>query len=382
MKHNWEYKRLGEVCTFVGGGTPSKSNTAYYDGNIPWATVRDMTEFNLSTTEFHISNNAVKQSATNIIPTGTIVISTHVGLGKICCLMQDTAINQDLKGVLFKDNANIAKFYFAYWYQSISNFIIDQGKGATVKGVTLNFMNSLSIPVPPMAVQEQIVAELDKINEVIADNREMLKQLSALQKSIFYDMFGDPVNNPMHWGTSKLKDVAPAIPSKLKPLELGGKIWLLNLDQIESNSGNIIQIQFFDKSEVGLSTVSFDTDNVLYSKLRPYLNKVVIPLSNGICTSELIPLRPQKEILNKIYLGFALRLPEFVDYINGKTGGAKMPRVKMPYFWAFELPVPPLPLQEEFAKKIEAIEAQKATIESNIKELQTLLDSRMDYWFN
>ena len=99
MKHNWEYKRLGEVCNFIGGGTPSKSIAKYYNGNIPWATVRDMVNFKLSETEFTITEEAVANSSTNILPKGMIVISTHVGLGKICMLMQDTAINQDLKGI-------------------------------------------------------------------------------------------------------------------------------------------------------------------------------------------------------------------------------------------------------------------------------------------
>jgi type I restriction enzyme S subunit len=362
MKHNWEYKRLGEVCDKGTSNIAQKDLSFTEDGyNI----------FGASGLLGKVDFFKQTDSYIGIVKDGS-------GVGRVNVYPAYSSLIGTMQYIIARDI--IRTDFLAYTLKSLN--LSRYASGAAIPHIYFRDYQRERVPVPPIAVQEQIVAELDKINEVIADNREMLKQLSALQKSIFYDMFGDPVNNPMHWGTSKLKDVAPAIPSKLKPLELGGKIWLLNLDQIESNSGNIIQIQFFDKSEVGSSTVSFDTDNVLYSKLRPYLNKVVIPLSNGICTSELIPLRPQKEILNKIYLGFALRLPEFVDYINGKTGGAKMPRVKMPYFWAFELPVPPLSLQEEFAKKIEAIEAQKATIESNIKELQTLLDSRMDYWFN
>ena len=165
-KHNWEYKRLGDVCDFVGGGTPAKSNADYYEGNIPWATVRDMLNFKLTETELRITEEAVNNSATNILPAGMIVISTHVGLGKICELMQNTAINQDLKGVLFSDKS-IDKYYFVYWYRSVADYIISKGRGATVKGVTLDFMRNLQIPVPAREVQERIVAELDKINEVI-----------------------------------------------------------------------------------------------------------------------------------------------------------------------------------------------------------------------
>jgi len=203
MKHNWEYKRLGDICDFIGGGTPSKSNEDYFNGNIPWATVRDMLEFHLSNTELSISEDAVSESATNVLPKGMIIISTHVGLGKICELMQDTAINQDLKGVSFSNDI-VNKYFFVYWYRSIANYIISKGRGATVKGVTLAFMKNLSIPVPPRDVQEQIVAELDKINEVIADCRELLRNLDALAQSFFYDTFGDPITNPKGWRTDKM----------------------------------------------------------------------------------------------------------------------------------------------------------------------------------
>ena len=102
MMVGWEEKKLGEVCTLIGGGTPSKSNKTYYTGNVPWATVRDMNSDFLIRTEFKINEKAVKESATHIIPKGNVIIATRVGLGKVCLLKNDTAINQDLKGIIPK----------------------------------------------------------------------------------------------------------------------------------------------------------------------------------------------------------------------------------------------------------------------------------------
>lgn len=162
--HNrWEISTLGENCTFIGGGTPSKSNADFYSGNIPWATVRDMSNFLLSSTELKITEEAIKLSATNLLPKGTIVISTHVGLGKICKLMQDTAINQDLKGVIL--NERLIDTFFVYWYINMAPHIIANGRGATVKGVTLDFMRSLKIPVPPISLQEQFAERIEQIEE-------------------------------------------------------------------------------------------------------------------------------------------------------------------------------------------------------------------------
>ena len=78
--------------------------------------------------------------------------------------------------------------------------------------------------------------------------------------------------------------------------------WLLNLDVVESNTGKILEYVYVDHSQIGASTVSFDKMNVLYSKLRPYLNKVVLPDRAGYATSEMLPLRPNEQVITREYL--------------------------------------------------------------------------------
>ena len=102
---------MGDVCKIIGGGTPSKKNKKFYEGEIPWASVRDMSQDNLSSTEFCITEEAVKSSSTNVIPEGNIIIATRVGLGKVCILSQNTAINQDLKGIIPINENKLDKIY-------------------------------------------------------------------------------------------------------------------------------------------------------------------------------------------------------------------------------------------------------------------------------
>ena len=104
-------------------------------------------------------------------------------------------------------------------------------------------------------------------------------------------------------------------------------IWLLNLDMVEQQTGNIIDYNFVPKEKLNGSIIQFDTENVLYSKLRPNLNKVVIPIMNGYATSEMLPLRPNLDIITKEYLCAYLRSDSFVTWAVSKTSGAKMPRL-------------------------------------------------------
>lgn len=388
MKHNWEYKKLGDVCDFVGGGTPSKSNEEYYTGNIPWATVRDMVNFELSSTELCITEQAVKESATNILPEGMIVISTHVGLGKICITKQKTAINQDLKGILFKTK-DIDKYFFVHWYRSIADHIITNGHGATVKGVTLSFMKGLEIPVPPMAVQERIVAELDEINAIIDAKREQLKQLDLLAQSIFYTMFGDPATNPMGWEMRNLKEVCYDVSDgdHSAPPKSNDGIPFITISNIDKENN---RIDFTNSFFVPESYYEALKDNrkpkigdVLYTVTGSYGITVLIKSDKPFCFQRHIGLlRPIESLVNSSYLAYWGRNGSIKSYADNVATGIAQKTVSLISLRLFPIIIPPLELQQQFAAEVEAIEAQKANIEASIKELQTLLDSRMDYWFN
>ncbi len=141
----------------------------------------------------------------------------------------------------------------------------------------------------------------------------------------------------------RLGEVAP-IQQSIPPMEY--PCWLLNLDMVESNTGRILEYVYVQPDEIGSSTVSFNTDNVLYSKLRPYLNKVVLPDRAGFATSEMLPLRPDTTIITREYLTYFLRSPHFVGYINDKTSGAKMPRANISDLKAVEIECPSLERQK------------------------------------
>ena len=162
MNSGWRTRNLGDLCDVIGGGTPSKNNPDFYSGMIPWATVRDMRQEVITDTECHITEEAVKSSATNIIPAGNVVIATRVGLGKVCLLDQDTAINQDLRGIIPKDKKTVAVQFLFWWLKAMSDVIIAEGTGATVQGVKLPFIKALQIPVLPLEEQRRIIAILNE----------------------------------------------------------------------------------------------------------------------------------------------------------------------------------------------------------------------------
>ncbi|MEH6388482.1 MAG: restriction endonuclease subunit S [Pseudomonas profundi] len=160
----------------------------------------------------------------------------------------------------------------------------------------------------------------------------------------------------MSWPLVKLGDVAPAKPSK-HAFSTSDDVWTLNLDQVEADTGKVLGKVMASVSEAGTSTHGFDERHVLYSKLRPYLNKVVLPDGRGLATTELVPMLPDPLRLDRKYLAYYLRSKSFVDWVSSQVAGAKMPRVSMQLFWQHEIPLPPLPEQKRVAAILDKADA-------------------------
>lgn len=184
---SWQVVPLEEVLeNIVGGGTPSRNNPSYWSGSIPWLTVKDMRTRRPEDSIDHISEQAVRDSATNIIPADTIIIATRIGLGKVIRVPYDAAINQDLKALITKPIVD--KSYLEYWIYSIANYLELIGSGTTVKGIRLEQVRSLPFPLAPIDQQKRIVAEIEKqfsrLDEAIANLKRVKANLKRYKAAV------------------------------------------------------------------------------------------------------------------------------------------------------------------------------------------------------
>lgn len=174
------------------------------------------------------------------------------------------------------------------------------------------------------------------------------------------------------WKKVKLGDVCSIQQSTT---ELPEKVWLLNLDAIERGSRDVSFFYEIDKKDIPSSTIQFDDEMVLYSKLRPYLNKVILPMKAGVATSEILPLRPKKDLIIRTYLAEFLRSPSFVKHISTKVSGAKMPRVIISEFLCSEIPLPAMEEQKKIAARLDAVSDLLAKQKQLLAEQDTLIQS-------
>lgn len=161
----------------------------------------------------------------------------------------------------------------------------------------------------------------------------------------------------MSYPVAKLSEIAPSKPLKINTVSSDYQVWQLTLEHIESNTGILLRKEIHPFSKAGSSTHWFNEHHVLYSKLRPYLNKVLLPDQQGIGTTELIPMLPDAKRLDRKYLAYYLKSTRFVEWISNQTAGAKMPRVAMDTFWNHEIPLPPLAEQKRIAAILDKADA-------------------------
>ena len=199
-------RRLLDMVSVVGGGTPSRAEAAFWGGDIPWATVKDLTGPTLSSTVESISEAGLAASASNVAPAGAIILATRIVPGKAAVAGRPVAINQDLKALI--PGESLDSRYLLYFFQSIAPLLQQKATGSTVKGITMDTLSRVRVPLLPVTEQRRIAAVLDKADGIRRKRQESLRLLDELLRSAFLEMFGNPVKNEMGWRTEKLRHIA------------------------------------------------------------------------------------------------------------------------------------------------------------------------------
>ena len=183
----WVAGKLGGyVEKIVGGGTPSRANPGFWGGEIPWATVKDLTSFQPNQTQEWLTRDGLKNSSANLIPAGTLIASTRMALGKAVIFGTDVAINQDLKAIFFGKNG-MARF-FCYWFEANASAIDAIGGGSTVKGISLSQLKALNVASPGLAEQNAIVDVISDIETEIETLENRLTKTRAIKQAMMQEL--------------------------------------------------------------------------------------------------------------------------------------------------------------------------------------------------
>ena len=386
MKHGWEYKQIMDVGKVVTGSTPPTSDKQNYTSNdVCFVKPSDIGQdgiTDIQETEFHISEYAYNNTNRKL-PKGSVLVTCIGIIGKVGILTKEATCNQQINAVI--PNSTIMPRYLAYCIYSIRKALQDKANAPVVPILNKGQFSSFQIPVPPLPVQQQICSLLDKLCRVIEAKKEQLKELDNLAQAIFYDMFGDPATNDKGWETSTIDNISTeklSYGSGASAVEYDGRTRYIRITDI--NEIGDLNKDIKSPSEIDDKYLLKEGD-LLFARSGATVGKTYCHNEkNGRCiyAGYLIKMRPNTLKVLPKYVFYYTKTDYYKAFVMNAQNSVAQPNINAKQYGALMITVPPLPLQQAFAEKVEAIERQKELIYQSIREVQTLFDSRMDYWFS
>ncbi len=392
MREGWTYKKLGEICFIERGGSPRPIQqyiTNRADG-LNWIKIGDAVEGSkyINSTKEKIIPEGLKK--TRFVHKGDFILSNSMSFGKPYILGIDGCIHDGW--LVIRDNNKIFNKSFLYYLLSSPNMYQEFKRlavGGVVNNLNSNLVRNVVVPIPPLAEQQCIVEELDLLNNIIEKKKSQLKEFDQLAQSIFYDMFGDPITNEKGWQVIQLGSKCEVSSFKRVLIE----------DVVDKGIPFIrgTELMSLSKGEKTPFTLFLTPEH--YEKVKaisgvPKIGDLLIPSINAngsiwvLNTEEpryykdgrVLWVHVDKDTYTSQALKYIMHILITSNY-SSVASGATFAELKIFVLRELNTILPPLPLQQEFAEKVEAIERQKALIQQSIDEVQTLFDSRMDYWF-
>lgn len=389
MKKDWLHIKFADAFVLNMGKTPARAEASYWtDGIYPWVSISDLSGDKFVThTKEQISQKAVDETNIHLVPKGTVIMSFKLSIGKTAIAPFDLYTNEAIMAFEPKPEISVVPdflYYYLQYYKWSGN--------RAVMGETINkaVISNSYADIPPLSIQRSIVAELDLLHSVISKKKEQLRELDNLAQSLFYQMFGDPIANPMGWEKTYLKDKVQEM--FLGPFGSALKVscyvpqdesYCMVYEQKHAIKGSLnVETHYIDQQKFNeLERFNVRGGDFIMS-CRGTIGKIYqlpqdAPL--GIIHPSLMKIRLKKDSFTPCF--FLSLLSKIVA--NESTNGNCVQMAITAKDLGNKLIIyPPLSLQQSFAAKVSAIEAQKQAITQSIHHSEALLAQRMDTYFS
>ena len=375
----WKLKKLNEICskitdgahktpTYVNDGAPFLRVTDIHDKIIDWKSVK-----RIPLSE-HLE--LIKRCKPEF---GDVLYSKNgtIGISKVVDWKDEFSTFVSL--ALLKPKKEIINSYFLKLFLDSSIAIkqaTKRSKNATVTNLHLEEIREIEIPIPSIETQKKIVQKLDDVLGQLEEKKKGVSELQSIKlKNLKYlsDNFMSyiiskfiPIESyPAYWKSVTLSDIFLIINQKWQPNSKSANLNYIGLENIESNTGKLVNFLPTNSLKIKSSKTHFLKKHVLYGKLRPYLNKILLPTFDGVCSTDILVLEPKSIVLRE-FLAYFLRSSHVLSKMTQLMYGTKMPRVKIQDLEKLRLGLPSKEEQEKIIRKIQRSENHIHTIKESI----------------
>lgn len=363
----WNLVKLGDVTEILNGGTPDTKDPAYWDGDINWATLVDTKNKYVYETLRKITSEGVKNSSAVLLPINTVIFSSRATIGDISIAKTKICTNQGYKNFVC-DESKIHYEYLYYILKNQKNNIASLASGMTYPEISKSAISDYRIPLPPLEIQQKIIKDIAQLETI---EQGLKNEIEGCRQQIFNLVEGSSLG--------RISDLCFIANEKVDTQDLPEKEFInIGLENIESNTGKLLSKPRALGSDVLSVKNIFNTGDVLYGKLRPYLNKVAVVDFEGICSTDILVLKTTyPKLLNYILLSQAV-----LQQTQNLMSGINLPRIKPDTFINIKISFPSPDLHSEIENKISIIEIDINKLETRIANIPSQTDSILLKYLN
>ena len=374
--------KIGDVCA-------SKIDTlnAAYNGKIDYIDISavDNDKKKITNTET-LQIKEAPSRARQLVECDDIIVSLVRPNLNAVAVVENSSENLQVASTgycVLRCNQAVYSRYLFYFCQSETfiNRMTAQATGASYPAVSNSIVKNCEIPLPERNKQKEIADILDKVTGLISLRKQQLAKLDELVKARFVEMFGDFKNNSKNWPIVKFDELAKIDGNMTTDYEKYADYPHIGIDSIEKETGGLKGYRTVKEDGVVSGKYIFTPQHIIYSKIRPNLNKVALPDFEGLCSADAYPILPNPKNCNRIFLALTMRSDYFLDYILQFSARTNLPKVNRKEIAGFSMPLPPLSLQNDFATFVERVSQQKQTIQQSLDKLELMKKALMQEYF-
>ena len=367
------------VCSIKIGGTPSRANAAYFTGTHLWVSVAELKGQIITDTKEKITDEAIRHSNVKLIPKGTTLLSFKLSIGKTAIAGADLYTNEAIAALIPKDNSTILNEFLFCLFNSNVIDLENVGNKAFGKSLNSTYLNNeVQIPLPPLDVQQQIVAECEKVDEEYSAAQKTIEENKRNIEKLMSEVKGEVM---------KIKDLCQSInPSKSEIANFDNKTLVSFVEMTSVSNDGYIETKI-DKplSEVKQGSYTYFAENdIILAKITPCMENgkcaIAKELTNkiGFGSSEFHVFRCNNQVLNKYLFSYLNREIIRQEAASKMTGASGHRRVPISFYENLNIPVPTLEEQQRIVQEIEtyeaAITAAKAVMATCAEKKKMILD--------
>jgi len=269
-----------------------------------------------------------------------------------------------------------------YLYYFCKNYDFEKlNKTVTIPSLTKADLLKIKINLPDLTVQKGIIDRLTAIERIIEQRRAELEMLEVLIKARFVELFGDLKTNTKNWPTVGFNDCAAIDTNMIHDFDGYENYPHIGIDSIEKDTGRLVGYRTIAEDGVISGKYLFSPKHIIYSKIRPNLNKVALPDFDGLCSADAYPILVKEEVCTREFFGYTLRSRYFLDYILAFSNRTNLPKVNKNQVEGFTLPLPEIGVQRQFSDFVKQVDKSKVAVKKALDETKLLFDSLMKEYF-